>query len=396
MKRVLFITSTFPLNEKDSQAPWMAEFVRRMSSGTKIDVFAPSHEGSKNSKYCDIDVFRFRYAPSFLEILTSKEGAVFKLRAKPWLFIVAFFYIIFGLIAVIKQVKKYRYNVIHVNWPFPQGIFGLVAKWISHTPLILTFYGAEFTLINQVPLGKMILKYILKNSNHVIAISNFTKRKILELQSDITVSVIPFTSSLTVADETKEKVEKNDGENRILFVGRLIERKGISYLIDAMKYVLPVVGKVRLDIVGGGPLMSLLNKKIIEKKLDKFVFLHGKVNEEELKKFYNLCTVFVLPAIIDRWGDTEGLGVVLLEAMNFGKSVVASNVGGIPDIVKDNVNGLLVPEKDPKKLGEAIIKLLTDEKLRNNLASNSRTTVRNDFSWEKIIASTKKLYDKAY
>lgn len=388
-KKVLFVTSTFPLNEEDTQVPWMAELVKRLSKRVDIDVFAPSYKGKKSSNYFDINVFRFRYAPAFLEILTHNEGALFKLRGRPWLFIVALSYIICGSLAIISRLRKADYKVVHVHWPMPQGIFGLLAKMtFPHIRVILTFYGAEFALTNKIPFGKKLLSTIIKQADSVTAISNFTKNKIQEL-SHRSVKVIPFTSSFKIDHLTKKK-RADEKTKRVLFVGRLIERKGISYLIDSIN---ELSSNVVLDIVGEGPLLSALKNQIFFLKLDKRVFLRGRANEEELKNFYMNCDVFVLPSIMDRWNDTEGLGVVLLEAMSFGKAVIGTRIGGITDIIKDGKNGLLVEQKDANQLASAIKKLLSNDKLRSYLSSNGIDTVNNQFGWKSILVDFEKLYD---
>lgn len=102
--------------------------------------------------------------------------------------------------------------------------------------------------------------------------------------------------------------------------------------------------------------------------------------------------MFVLPAITDSWGDTEGLGVVILEAMSYAKPVIASRVGGIVDIVKDHFNGLLVPEKDSKELARVILLVLHNRKLREDLGKNALMTVQRFFSSRNIVNRIKELY----
>jgi glycosyltransferase involved in cell wall biosynthesis len=111
-----------------------------------------------------------------------------------------------------------------------------------------------------------------------------------------------------------------------------------------------------------------------------------------LEKLYHQCNVFVLPAIIDSKGDTEGLGVVLLEAMSYRKPVIASNLGGITDIVKDRDTGLLVHEKDPHGLSESIKAVITNPALAESLGKRGYEHVQKHFSWEKIVSQWTALY----
>lgn len=387
-KKVLFVTSTFPLNENDIQVPWMVELIKRLSGKFKIDVLAPSYKGLKSSKFLGINIFRFRYAPAFLETLTHNAGALFRLQNKPWLLVVAFLYVIFGIFAIFFRSKKEKYDVIHVHWPLPQGLFGIIGKMTNtNTKIIMTFYGAEFTLANKLPFGNKLLSFLIHRADSIIAISTFTKEKIQEI-SKVDVEIIPFSSAILPSKIYVKKQETTI--KHILFVGRLIERKGVAYLIDAIN---KLSSNVVLDIAGEGPLYATLKIKIDSLGLNKRIFLHGRVSNEELKKLYENCDVFVLPSITDKWGDTEGLGVVILEAMSFGKPVIGTSVGGITDIIKDGKNGLLVPQKNSMQLANAIKRVLRDNKLENYLSNNGINTVKHSFSWQSIIDAIEKIYD---
>lgn len=386
---VLFITSTFPRSEEDQLAKWIGELaIRLKKKGVKISVLAPAYKGSPSHNYFGIPVHRFRYAPAFLEVLTHEEGAIMKIRENPLFIILSVFYLICGSIATIKHILNYSYDVVNVHWPFPNGIFGIIAKRIKGIRLILTFHGAEFTLAKHMPLGKTAIWYILKSSDKIIANSLHTKRKIQEIKN-LPVRIIPFGSAIRLRKTVKNN--ENRGYKKILFVGRLIERKGVTFLISSMPDILSSVD-VRLDVVGDGPLHASLKKQISDLNLQDKILLHGKVDNDKLMQFYQECDVFVLPSIVDKWGDTEGLGVVLLEAMNFKKPIVASRVGGIVDIIKDGETGLLVPEKDPQALALAIKKIFKDRNLSLRLGESGYNYAVNNFSWEKIIENTLKTY----
>jgi len=177
----------------------------------------------------------------------------------------------------------------------------------------------------------------------------------------------------------------------ILFVGRLVERKGVEYLLRALRIVYPKID-VRLTVVGTGPLFPALKALTVELGLEDRVNFTGALPQQELEKAYRRCDLFVLPACYDSSGDTEGLGVVLLEALSCGKPVIGSNVGGIPDIIKHEQTGLLVPEKDPEALAQAIERVLSDPSLYFSLAKNGFEYAKNTFSIQSIARRGKELY----
>ncbi|HSX40475.1 MAG TPA: glycosyltransferase family 4 protein [Candidatus Saccharimonadales bacterium] len=390
-KRILFVTSTFPKSESDTQVPWMGLLVKKLQEkGYDIEVFAPSYKALKSHQYFGIPVYRFRYAPKQLEALTHGDGAIFKLRKHKWAFFLPLLYVLFGSFAIIRLSFSKKYDVIHVHWPLPQTIFGIIAKKMTGAKLlILTFYGAEFTLATKTPFGKNILSFFAEKADKTVVISRYTRDK-LKAYSGVSAQIIPF--SCTFAAQKGNLYQSQVGKKEILYVGRLIERKGVMYLLDAFEIVQKTT-QVTLHIVGEGTYYDRLKNEIKKRHLEKKVFLYGRISEQELKKRYVAASVFVLPAITDRWGETEGLGVVLLEAMNFGKPVVASRVGGITDIVEDNVNGLLVTQKDTNSLAKAIKKILENEALRKKLTTNARKTLEEKFSWKAIIDATEKLYE---
>lgn len=388
---VLFITSTFPRSPADNQVPWLAELVLRLKKeGIQTTVYAPAYKGSPSHNYYGIPVIRFRYAPARFEILTHEEGAVFKLRQNPWLFLIAPLYLFWGVIGIIRLQRKISPTIIHVHWPFPNGLFGIVAKKLFHAKLILSFHGAEFTLIRRVPMGKTILQWILRTSDKTLANSSFTMGMI---QAVLPLHVMIIPSASAISTPTRHPIPMSHKKQlKALFVGRFIERKGIPYLIQAIHTLRRKNIPVSLTIVGNGPLGGLIRKQTESLGLSKAISIRENVNANQLAQYYRESDVFILPSIVDRWHDTEGLGVVLIEAMNFGKPVVATNVGGIPSIIKNNVTGLLVQEKSTKFLADSLEQLYYDPALRNRLAMNGYQFVRRYFNWKTIIRDTLQLY----
>ena len=126
--------------------------------------------------------------------------------------------------------------------------------------------------------------------------------------------------------------------------------------------------------------------------LDHVVEWAGFVSSERLAELYHNCSCYVHPAIYDDRGDTEGLGVVLIEALRHRKPVVASGVGGIVDIIKHEQTGLLVPEKDSKALAEAVLRILADTAMANQLADQGFNFAQEVFDWDRIVKATIAVY----
>ena len=446
--KVLVIGSVYPRFQEDAEVPWLRTSISHLKkAGVEIQVLAPSYKGLKSHDIDGTHVNRFRYAPANWEILTHEEGAPSKMASKPWLQLLAIPYIINGFIQCLRICRKWRPDVIHAHWPFPHAYIALGAAKLFKIPLVLNFHGAELLLIRKKKWVKPLLKFAIGQAQAVFANSSFTAGKIKAIRN-VNVEWSPYGTTLETRDERRETKEgeslplasaanaasatPSSGDTpqlpvlhpvnskfKILFVGRHIERKGIRYLIEAAKY-LPT-DKFEIRIVGGGDLTEQLKKQAallderrktkderdvilnevkdpvnfsgVEESPASIIFT-GKLSPEDLADEYRTANVFVLPAIVDSKGDTEGLGVVLIEAMELGLPIVASNVGGIPDVVIDGESGILVPEKDPVALANAFKRLEADPALIEKLLAGARKRIDECFTWDGIIERQIEVYKR--
>jgi glycosyltransferase involved in cell wall biosynthesis len=234
------------------------------------------------------------------------------------------------------------------------------------------------------------LRWQIPMAKSVTANSSFTKALIQKLYSG-EVTVIPY--GLTI--EPKETVPRRSGEDiKLLFVGRLDERKGLRYLLEALPLVLSKY-PVRLRIVGKGILEDEIKAQCQELNLDKVVDFLGFVSKEELANEYASCDIFVLPAIVDSKGDTEGLGIVMIEALAHEKPVIASAVGGIVDVIQSGVTGILVKEKDPQALFQAIVDLIADPVRAKELGQRGLKDIQVRFGWSHLVLLWQDVFTKA-
>ena len=439
VQKVLVIGSVYPRFHEDAEVPWLRTSIAHLKkAGLDIQVLAPAYKGLKSHEIDGIQVNRFRYAPANWEMLTHEEGAPSKMASKPWLQLLAIPYIISGFFKCIKICRKFKPDIIHAHWPFPHAYIALGAAKLFRIPLVLNFHGAELLLIRKKKWVKPLLKFAIGQAQAVFANSSFTASKIKALR-DVTVEWSPYGTTLETRDERRETREGGSlplasatasatpssgrtalsdsslsahghqggevspqrpsphpvqGKFKILFVGRHIERKGIRYLIEAAKYLPRDQFEIR--IVGVGDLTEELKKLASESATPNSaeIIFTGKLSPEALANEYRTANAFTLPAIVDSKGDTEGLGVVLIEAMELGLPIVASNVGGIPDVVVNGVSGILVPEKDPQALASAYKRLAAEPELVKQLLAGSRKRIAECFTWDGIIERQIAVYNK--
>lgn len=395
--RVLYISSTYSRDEKDNQNPWMLDTIRHLhNAGYDIEVLAPSYKGLKSHVIAGVTVHRFRYFFASREALTHDQGAPNKIRGSVLIKLLFFPYLFFGTLAAMRLARKGRYDFIHCHWPFPHGFMGWAACLVApgRPGLILHFHGACLLLARKFKPIAPFLRFCLRRAHGVVSNSSFTAGLVYEVMPALSVPVriIAFGSPL----QGDPLPPARNATKVILTVGRVVERKGIAYLLRALPIITAEID-AKVAIIGkGDPKVEAdLHAVAEELKLGDRVVFAGKVPEADLIKWYQGCDVFCLPAIVDSQGETEGLGVVLLEALNYARPIAASNVGGIPDIVRQGETGLLFPEKDPQACASAILELLRDPERAERLGRQGHAMVRKEFSWEHVVGQWEAFYTEA-
>lgn len=388
--KICVITSVYALSDTDRHAAFLVEATRHLvSRGYDVQVFAPAYYGCPSHFVDGVHVHRFRYFPAKWENLTHGAGAPTRIR-NPLYLLVAGFYLTSGLISLLRLCRRERFDVLHVHWPFPHGVWGCIVRSVYRVPVVLTFHGAELLLCRRFPFVRFFIRRATACAQAIICNSSFTAAQVGALTAK-PVSVVPFGATVEA-----RLVPRDPGKpvKDILFVGRLIERKGVPFLIEALPEVLSRF-PARLHIVGEGPMMPVLKDLARRHDVRDSVRFHGVISNDKLEYLYAHADVFVLPSIVDERGDTEGLGVVLIEAMSFGVPVVACEVGGIPDVVISGLTGLLVPQRSAKALAEAIIGILADPQGASRLARGGLEHARQHFNWERITGLCERAYDRA-
>src|SRR5687768_5762038 len=390
--RILHIVTAFPRQAGDPIAPWLLELLRRLHArGHEIDVLASSYRGLGDQDHDGIRVHRFRYFPARWERLTHEETAPDRMRRSPLYAVMPSFFLVAGMLRAWQLARHSRFDVVHVHWPMPMALLGWAARRARPTPMVTTFYGIELRWVqSRLPFLRWLVRWAARASAQAVAISSYTARELRKFV-EVPIEVIPYTAELP----PPATVPLDDRRERsILFVGRLIERKGVNHLIRALGNVRQRT-LARLVVVGDGPERARLEQLARDAGVHDAVEFRGRVSDEELRLAYARADAFVLPSVLDARQDTEGLGVVLLEAMNYAVPVIASDIGGIPDIVEHERTGLLVPPANDVALGSALSRVLTDPELSRTLGEAGRRRLHDAFSWRHIVDRWEAVYGRA-
>jgi glycosyltransferase involved in cell wall biosynthesis len=391
--RILIVSTAFPRYQDDPTAKWLVETIRRLAAeGYEFEVLTSAYRGGGNTEYAGIPVHRFRYFFARWENLTHEESAPDRMQRSLLYKGMALCYVAFGTVAAWRLGRRGRFDIVHVHWPVPHAIFGWAARAGSASPLriIAHFYSVELRWVRHSlrPL-RGFLRRAITSADRVVAISNSTAAEVRSV-APVPVEVIPYAVDLPVPSLTPLPRPPARGCS-VLFAGRLAERKGVRYLIDAVAD-LPAALRPHLTIIGDGPERGALEAQTHARSADDRVTFRGWVTPEELAAAYAAASVFVLPAVVDARGDTEGLGMVLLEAMTYRVPVISTPLGGVTDIVQNDLTGLLVPPNDASALAAAIARIATDPATAERLGTAGRDYALSHFSWDAVLSQWRALY----
>ncbi len=375
MKKLLVTGSTFPRWANDTEPRFILDYAKAMTKYYDVTVLVPGAVGAKEEEELEgVHVIRYHYFPIHkFETLCYPGAIVPRIKQKK----IRILLVPFLLLSLHHQLKKRskEFDVVHAHWLIPQGIMQMSVK---DTPYIVTGHGGDVTSLNKGILKSMKLK-CLERAKAITVVSDALQDYVKQLYPNQKTSIIPMGCDVSrfSSEHRKENFFGQGDRKVVLFVGRLAEKKGVTYLIDAMKKVDNAV----LVIVGKGDLEPGLRQQA--KALGDKVVFAGPKTHDELPEIYASADVFVAPSVTAADGDKEGFGLVILEAMASGVPVVASRSGGIVDIVKDEENGLLCDEKDVEKLSVNISRVLEDEALSAKLKTAAGHTVE-QYSYDNI------------
>ncbi len=292
-------------------------------------------------------------------------------------------------------IKNKDIDIIHHHNIFADA---LIAKFTSKVSKVQTEHSSSFLEARETGKHKRLHRWLLSNTDYVIGPSQELVDAIVGIGVNrANVSFIPngvdtekFNPRLR-GDEIKEKQGIKSDEKVILCPRRLALKNGVYYFVKAIPCIIERSGNVKCLIVGDGPEMAKLKSQVSElgtAVADSAIFA-GRVPNSEMPKYYAASDIVVLPSL------REATSIAGLEAMATGKPLVATNVGGIPQIIADGKTGILVPPRNPEELAYAIVSLLNDDEKRAKMGLNARKRTEREFSWQIIARQTQNLYQKA-
>jgi glycosyltransferase involved in cell wall biosynthesis len=295
----------------------------------------------------------------------------------------------------LRAIRSYRPSLVHAHF----GIDGIVGASLSRSlrvPLVVTFHGYDATTSDDVfrrgPLAERLYVWrrpqLIARTTTFICVSEYIRAQVIARGIPPDRAMVHYTGIDTSFFRPDPAIAR---EPVVLFVGRLVEKKGCEYLIHAMAEVQEQHRAAKLVIIGDGPLRAGL-ERLAHPQNVRFL---GSQPSAVVREWMNRAMVFSTPSIVAKDGDAEGFGMVFAEAQCMGTPVASFATGGIPEAVQDGETGLLAPERDTRGLARNILALLTDAALWQRLSDAGRVRVARFFDLQRQTDALESIYDAA-
>ncbi len=400
--RVLTLTSTFPRWPDDSTAPFVPRLaVNLQKLGWQVDILAPHAPGAAKTEIIDgLRVKRFQYLwPASRQTVCYQGGAMINLRRNKVNYFKLPALLFFEWLALRRILAVERYDILHSHWILPQGFIGALAAGGRVSHLVTVHGGDIFGLRGGAYAGAK--KFALRRAAGITVNSSVTEQAVRELvPAAAVIERIPMGVKVTApggvnrqADELRRCYRKNDGP-LLIFVGRIVEEKGLADLLAALKMLLADSVPAALLVVGEGQDRPEMEELARELRIAAAVHFVGWQPAARVFDYLNAADIFIGPSrtAVNGWKEAQGLTFV--EAMMAGTPVIASRTGGIVDAVRHEQTGLLVDEEAPRQICRAVKRLLNDKQLYQRLAVNGRKMAEENFSEEAAAQAFDKLFSQ--
>lgn len=388
---ILMLTSGYPRYKEDSASIFLRHLAENLAKrGIHVHVLAPADRRGGTCVEDKVTVHRFQYFPVAWQQLAYGSGILPNLKRKPWLWIQVPFFLLAMTYSLLHLIRKERLDLIHAHWVLPQGLLAVFAKLLYKKPVITTAHGSDAFALQGRMLDKL-KRLVLRRSDAWTSNTRATSEAFGQDFSLPKPHIIPMGVDVRHfyrGQRTKLRAGIPENEFVILFVGRLVEEKGLDDLLKALT-LLPSELRCRttLWVVGDGQDRGRLQQYAETLAMNEKVRFWGQIGNDLLPDFYAAADLLVVPS-----SDTEGQGVVLTEAFAARLCVLATRVGGITEVVEDGHSGALVQPSNPQELAVAIEKLLSNGRLRSELAENAFARIKDCYDWEQIAKQFEDLY----
>ncbi|WP_428826917.1 glycosyltransferase [Azonexus sp. IMCC34842] len=373
------MASTYPRWPGDHEPGFVHELNRRLAHEFEIHVVCPRAPGAAEFEVMDgVAVHRFCYAPKPIETLVQGGGILSNLRQRPWKWVLVPSFFIGMMYQTFRCLRRIQPNCIHAHWIIPQGVaLAVLGTLIKNVPpFLLTSHGSDLFCLRG-KLFAMLKRWVLGKAATTTVVSYPMVAEVIKFGGcPERISVIPMGVDFASRFSLTPLMLRVPGE--ILFVGRLVESKGLKYLIEAMPIIRRQVQQVNLVVIGDGPELQALRTLVASMGLNCVQFL-GSLPQEKLPDFYRRASVFVAPFI-----GNEGLGLVTVEAIACACPVVVGDIPAMADIFLDTELEMRAAPRNSSALAEKVVAVLLDCEAATQRILEIRKRLEVRLGWTRV------------
>jgi len=339
-----------------------------------------------------VKIVSYRYLP-FRSLHTIGYGHSMKsdLKIDHRDLLVMPFLLIVGIMRFAVLLRKEKFDLIQAHWAVPNTLIAVFGRALAFSPakIFTSFPGSDVTVISRLGWFGRIIAKIIARSDYLSCNSSDLKEDLIKAGMDknkIDLVIYGVDDKKIYFSEEGRAVLRGSWKVSedvivLLLIGRFVPKKGFSTAFRSLKYIAEYTKSVKLVVVGDGPLRSEYLAILKNDRTESYVEFVGEITPQELGNHYSACDIFLMPS---RRIPSDGLNVVVPEAMACARPIVASKVGGNDLVVFDGINGYLHEENDPKQLAGYVIQLVINPDLRKELGNNSLKLIKDRFIWDAI------------
>jgi len=410
--KIAVLAHSFPRFRGDTHGTFVKSLCESLAAlGHEIFMLVPFDPELREDPQTRLNIRSFRYIkPDHWHKLgysrTLERDVAMRLGA--W--IQSPLYFLFAWGALLRLVREEKIDYIHAHWHLPNGWIAWQVHKKTGVPFGVTLHGSDVFMAERNPLFTSMARGALNGAAHVTSCSADLQQRLLKIGGGAKnagggarekVLLVPNGTEVdpdgaaAVDGGLLARLPIEEGEAVVAAVGRMVDKKGFRYLLEAIPRVLEAHPKARFVLGGGGDLLPELEAQAKRLGLGDRLLFPGMLAHPEVLELVARADIFVMPSVRDASGNVDGLPIVVLEAMAAGTPVVASDLAGMPLAVDHEKTGLLVPEKEPGALATALGALLADPARARHLGEASRAKVVDELNWDAVARRHDELYRRA-
>lgn len=398
--RLTVVASSYPRYAGDVAAPFVQSICEHLAQlGHTVEVVAP-YDQLVRPTTATIKVHRYRYAPlDGWHIMGHARSLAGDMRFRGSVFLLLPFFFLIGFLRTLWVAYRQHTDLIYAHWVLPGGLVGACVAAVLRVPLAISLHGSDVFVARRNALLGRVAGWVFRRASVITACSPELAEAALELGAAperlhlMAWGADPNRFRPEIIPMTRTELGASEGDVLLIALGRLVPKKGFTTLVRCLPDLIAIEPRVRLVIGGEGPQRHELHHLASSLGVSDRLSLPGQISWDRVPEFLAAGDIFVLPSVRDSAGNLDGLPTVLLEAMATGLPVVASNIGGVPLVIEDGVNGLICPAGDTLALSQALGRLLNTD--ASQLGQAARRSVVEHFNWTVVAQRLSDLFTEA-